>query len=75
MTPEAFWELAVPFMKEAGYMTGDEDGEKLEWLKKVDKSRLRHIYVMHLSNRNANAQQVKRDVMKITGVPTTIFDE
>ena len=32
---EAFWELAVPFMKEAGYMTGDEDGEKLEWLKKV----------------------------------------
>ena len=35
MTPEAFWELAVPFMKEAGYMTGDEDGEKLEWLKKV----------------------------------------
>ena len=35
MSAEAFWELAVPFMKEAGYMTGDEEGEKLEWLKKV----------------------------------------
>ena len=35
MSAEAFWELAVPFMKEAGYMTGDEDGAKLEWLKKV----------------------------------------
>ena len=47
----------------------------LEWLKKVDKSRLRHIYVMHLSNGNANAAQVKQEVMKITGVPTTILDE
>jgi nondiscriminating glutamyl-tRNA synthetase len=35
MTPVAFWELAVPFMKQAGYMDGTEDGEKLEWLKKV----------------------------------------
>jgi nondiscriminating glutamyl-tRNA synthetase len=35
MTAEDFWELAVPFMKEAGYMTGTEEGGQLEWLKKV----------------------------------------
>ena len=27
--------MAIPHMKEAGYMTGTETGEKLEWLKKV----------------------------------------
>lgn len=47
----------------------------LEWLKKVDKSKLRHIYIMHLSGGNADAAQVKKEVMKVTGVPTTIFDE
>ena len=47
----------------------------LEWLKKVDKSKLRHIYIMHLSGGNADAAQVKKEVMKITGVPTTVFKE
>lgn len=35
MTPEAFYALAVPFMREAGYMTGEETGEKGQWLKQV----------------------------------------
>jgi nondiscriminating glutamyl-tRNA synthetase len=35
MTPEAFFDLAKPFMIEAGYMTGEETGERLEWLRKV----------------------------------------
>ena len=35
MTPEAFFNLAKPFMVEAGCMTGDETGERLEWLRKV----------------------------------------
>ena len=47
----------------------------LEWLKKVDKTKLRHIYIMHLSNGSANAEQVKKEVMKTTGVPTTVFKE
>lgn len=32
---DAFFELAKPFMIEAEYMTGEETGEKLEWLKDV----------------------------------------
>lgn len=32
---EEYFSFAVPFMKEAGYMTGEEIGDKLEWLKKV----------------------------------------
>lgn len=35
LTPDAFFELAKPFMVKAGYMTGDETGEKLDWLKRV----------------------------------------
>ena len=35
MTPETFYALAVPFMREAGYMTGEETGEKGQWLKQV----------------------------------------
>ena len=35
LTPDAFFELAKPFMVKAGYMTGDESGEKLDWLKRV----------------------------------------
>ncbi|MCH3950891.1 MAG: glutamate--tRNA ligase [Acidaminococcus sp.] len=35
MAPEAFFELAEPFMVQAGYMTGNETGEKLDWLKRV----------------------------------------
>lgn len=35
MAPEDFYSLAVPFMKEAGYMTGEETGERARWLKQV----------------------------------------
>jgi nondiscriminating glutamyl-tRNA synthetase len=35
LTPEAFFELAKPFMIRAGYMTGSETGEKLAWLERV----------------------------------------
>ena len=35
LSDEDYVAFAVPFMKEAGYMTGEETGEKLEWLKKV----------------------------------------
>lgn len=35
LSDEDYMAFAVPFMKEAGYMTGEETGDKLEWLKKV----------------------------------------
>jgi nondiscriminating glutamyl-tRNA synthetase len=35
LPPEEFFEIAKPHMIEAGYMTGEEKDEKLEWLKKV----------------------------------------
>lgn len=40
---EAFFELAKPFMVKAEYMTGDETGEKLEWLKDVAYTALNQI--------------------------------
>ena len=47
----------------------------LEWLKKIDKSRLKRIYIAHLSNGNSNAEEIKRAVITETGVPTVICEQ
>lgn len=52
-----------------------ELSKALNWLKKIDKSRLKRIYVAHLSNQNANAGTVKKSVIAETGVPTTICEQ
>ncbi len=43
LSAEEFFETAKPHMIEAGYMTGDETGEKLEWLKSVVATAKEHI--------------------------------
>ena len=40
---EAFFEAAKPHMIAAGYMTGEEEGEKLAWLKRVVATAQEHI--------------------------------
>ena len=35
LSDEDYFSFAVPFMKEDDYMTGEETGDRLEWLKKV----------------------------------------
>ena len=40
---EAYFQVAKPHMIAAGYMTGEEDGEKLEWLHKVVATSQDHI--------------------------------
>lgn len=40
---EAFFEAAKPHMIAAGYMTGDETGDKLTWLKKVVATAKDHV--------------------------------
>lgn len=40
---EAFFEAAKPHMSAAGYMTGDETGDKLTWLKKVVATAKDHV--------------------------------
>ena len=52
-----------------------ELSKALNWLKKIDKSRLKRIYVAHLSNGNANAETVKKAVIVETGVPTVICEQ
>ena len=49
-----------------------ELSKALKWLKKIDKSRLKRIYVAHLSNGHSNAEEIKRAVIVETGVPTVI---
>lgn len=51
-----------------------EMNDALNWLKRIDKSRLKRIYVAHLSSGNSNAEVIKKAVISTTGVPTTICE-
>lgn len=52
-----------------------ELSKALSWLNKIDKSRLKRIYVAHLSNGHSNADEIKRAVISETGVPTVICEQ
>ena len=45
------------------------------WLKLNDLTRLREIYLLHLSKTNADPVQFKKEIEELTGVPTYIADE
>ena len=49
-----------------------ELSKALNWLSKIDKSRLKRIYIAHLSNRHSNAEEIKAAVIAETGIPTMI---
>lgn len=44
----------------------------LEFFEKVDTSEAKEIYVLHLSKRNANPDEVKQRIQEVTGVPVYI---
>lgn len=52
-----------------------ELSKALNWLKRIDKSRLKRIYVAHLSNGHSHAEEIKMAVMAETGVPTVICEQ
>lgn len=52
-----------------------ELSKALNWLKRIDKSRLKRIYVAHLSDGHSNAEEIKRAVIAETGVPTVICEQ
>lgn len=49
-----------------------EIGETVRWLRKQDLSKAKRIYLLHLSYGSANAEEFKRVVEMVTGIPTTI---
>ena len=51
-----------------------ELSDALVWLNRIDKSKLKRIYVAHLSSGNSNAEVIKKAVIEATGVPVTICD-
>ena len=51
-----------------------ELSKALSWLKRIDKSRLKRIYVAHLSSGHSNAEEIKKAVISETGIPTTICE-
>ena len=51
-----------------------ELSKALNWLKRIDKSKLKRIYVAHLSSGHSNAEEIKKAVISETGIPTTICE-
>ena len=49
-----------------------ELSKALNWLKRIDKSRLKRIYVAHLSSRNSNESEIKNTLIENFGIPITI---
>lgn len=45
------------------------------WLKRNDLTRLKEIYLLHLSKTNANPVQFRKEIEELAGVPTYIADE
>ncbi len=52
-----------------------ELSKALNWLKRIDKSKLKRIYVAHLSNGHSNESEIKMSVIAETGVPTVICEQ
>ena len=49
-----------------------ELSKALNWLKRIDKSRLKRIYVAHLSSGNSNESEIKNTLIENFGIPVTI---
>ena len=49
-----------------------ELSKALNWLKRIDKSRLKRIYVAHLSSGNSNESEIKNTLIENFGIPITI---
>lgn len=78
---EAFFEAAKPHMIEAGYMNGEEEGEKLAWLKKVVATAKDHVAFgaqipacveMYFNDEFDFENEEAAEVLKAETVPTVI---
>lgn len=49
-----------------------ELGNVIEFIKANDISKLEEVYLLHLSDSNSNAEQFKRAIEQVAGVPVTI---
>lgn len=49
-----------------------ELSKALKWLKRIDKSRLKRIYIAHLSPRHSNESEIKNTLIENFGIPITI---
>ena len=78
---EAFFEAAKPHMIAAGYMTGEEEGEKLAWLKHVVATAQEHVSYaaqipacveMYFNDEFDFENEEAESVLKVETVPTVI---
>lgn len=63
-----------PAMKSRLARSHMEINNTLSWLKKQDLSKVKRIYLLHLSYGSANSEEFKRKLEEATGVPVTIAE-
>ena len=61
-----------PSMKNRLARSHMEIGSTIAWLEKQDLSKVKRIYLLHLSGGSSNAEDFKRRVVECAGVPTII---
>lgn len=61
-----------PAMKSRLARSHMEIGATIQWLRMQDLRKTKRIYLLHLSGGSSNAEDFKRRVEEVTGVPTTI---
>lgn len=47
----------------------------LKFIGEMDRSKLREVHLLHLSNGNSNSNEMKRQVMALTGLPVIVCSE
>lgn len=61
-----------PAMKSRIARSHMEIGQTILWLRKQALHKTKRIYLLHLSYGSSNAEEFRKRVMEVTGVPTTI---
>ena len=61
--------------KERLYKSHFELENVKEFLRNQDLSRVKEIYLMHLSNANSDEERFKNEIMALTGIPTIVCQE
>lgn len=45
----------------------------LKLIDTIDVNQLKHVYILHMSNNHANEDKIKKEIVRATGAPVTIF--
>jgi|AntDeeMinimDraft_5_1070356.scaffolds.fasta_scaffold16527_4 phosphoribosyl 1,2-cyclic phosphodiesterase len=72
MMYQGLWQLAEDKYKKLQKKLIDDDLSYQDFLRANDLSRVKEIHLLHLSDRNSNAERFKREIQEISGKPVYV---